>query len=89
MKKKKKNSAMQLVEMLNPYFKNKDIKFLKFHFSAYQRNFIIPLLVQPIKSALAHGKPKIAKQRFDKLFFELGLKYDYDALMLAQYVKNP
>jgi hypothetical protein len=45
--------------------------------------------VQPIKSALAHGKTKIAKQRFDKLFFELGLKYDYDALMLSQYIKNP
>ena len=89
MKKKKQNSAMQLVEMLNPYFKNKDKKFLKFHFSAYQRNFIIPLLVMPIKSALAHGNMKIAKQRFDQLFFDLGLKYDYEALMLTQYVKNP
>jgi hypothetical protein len=84
MKKKKQNSAMQLVEMLNPYFNKKN-----FHFSAYQRNFIIPLLVMPIKSALAHGNMKIAKQRFDKLFFDLGLKYDYDALMLSQYIKNP
>lgn len=84
---KKKNSNIQICEMLNPYFKNKDKKILKFHFASYQRNFIIPLLVLPIKSALAHGKERIANERFKKLFFDLGLKFDYEAVMLYQYIK--
>jgi len=89
MKKKSINSTMRMIEMFNPYFKGDKNNFFNFQCGSHQRKIILPLLVQPIKSALAHGKPRLAKKRFDKLFFELGLKYDYDALMLAQYVKNP
>lgn len=87
MKKKKNNSAIQIISMMNPFYKNKDTKFLREHFYAYQRNVILPILVQPIQSALKHGNKRIAQMRFNQLFKDLGLKYDYDALMLRAYIQ--
>lgn len=79
--KKKNNPAMQIIQTMNPFFKQKGT-----HFYSYQRNHIIPILVQPIQSAINHGNKRIAQIRFNQLFNNLGLKYDYDALMLRQYI---
>jgi hypothetical protein len=53
--KKKPNPAMHIIQTMNPFYKNKDTKFLREHFYLYQRNVILPILVQPIQSALNHG----------------------------------
>lgn len=79
--KKKPNPAMHIIQTMNPFYKNKGE-----HFYLYQRNVILPILVQPIQSALNHGNKRIAQMRFNQLFNNLGLKYDYDALMLRAYL---
>jgi hypothetical protein len=66
---------------MNPYTDKKS-----FHFRNWQQKFIIPELVKPIVSAKKKGFDRIAKDRFNKLFFDLGLKADYEALMLRAYV---
>jgi hypothetical protein len=84
--KKKPNPAMHIIQTMNPFYKNKDTKYLREHFYLYQKNGILPILVQPIQSALNHGNKRIAQMRFNQLFNNLGLKYDYDALMLRAYL---
>lgn len=69
--------------MKNPY--NKDSHY-GFQYCNWQRKFVLPVLVQPIVSALKKGYKRIAQDRFNKLFFNLGLKADYEALMLRAYV---
>jgi hypothetical protein len=71
--------------MKNPYNKDHGLTG-NFHFCNWQRKFVLPELVKPIISAKKKGFDRIAIKRFNKLFFDLGLKADYEALMLRQYV---
>lgn len=83
---KKKNQPSKYIRSLNPYpLKGKDGSTSK-QFINYQQQQALPLLVQPIISAKVKGFGRIAQERFDKLFQDLGLQLDYEALLLRKHV---